>query len=127
MKEIKNIRKEVHNNKMKDFTYVAAVLKVYDGDTITVDLDLGFNILFKTKLRLYGINAPEMRGKEKKQGTRSRDWLRRKILGKFILVYTFKDKKGKYGRYLAKIYMPKKLTTVNSEMVNKGYAKEAKY
>ena len=48
------------------YEYCAKVVSVYDGDTITVDIDLGFGIVLKKqKLRLLGINTPEVRGAEK--------------------------------------------------------------
>ena len=47
------------------YEYRATVISVYDGDTITVDIDLGFGIVLrKQKLRLYGLNTPEVRGAE---------------------------------------------------------------
>ena len=55
------------------------VLRVYDGDTITVELDLGFGVYKKEKLRFAEINAPELRGEERPEGLKSRDWLKAKI------------------------------------------------
>ena len=50
------------------YEYRAFVRKVYDGDTITVDIDLGFEVMLKNqKLRLYGINTPEVRGESREQ------------------------------------------------------------
>jgi len=83
------------------YTYQAHVTKVHDGDTLTCDIDLGFNILYKDqKIRLYGINAPEIIGPTKPQGTASRDALRELVLDKDIIIATRKDDKEKYGRYL---------------------------
>ena len=62
------------------YEYRAYVSRVYDGDTITVDIDLGFGIVFKSqKIRLVRINAPEIRGDERQTGLVSRDALRDKI------------------------------------------------
>ena len=60
-------------------------------------------MLKKQTLRLYGINTPEVRGESKEEGKRVRDILRQRILGKIITIKTKKDKKGKYGRWLATI------------------------
>lgn len=88
------------------YIYKAYVTDVYDGDTITCIIDCGFNIgMQKTKIRLYGINTPELRGEDREIGLYVRDELRKKILNKHILLKTIKDKKGKYGRYLGKIYI----------------------
>lgn len=112
------------------FRYKAKVLDVYDGDSITILLDAGFKIFIKEKLRLFGINAPEIRGKERKQGLVSRDWIRDKILGKEIIVETFKNDKrkyGKYGRFLALIFLPDEEESINRQMVNLGLAKRVDY
>lgn len=88
------------------YHYNAIVTSVYDGDTCTVDIDLGLHTWIKAeKLRLFRINAPEIRGRERKKGLKSRDALRNLILGKKVLIETIKDRKGKYGRYLAEIWM----------------------
>lgn len=56
------------------YVYQIKVTDVYDGDTITCDINLGFNLdLKQQKIRLYGINAPERRGHEKEQGMNSRN------------------------------------------------------
>lgn len=89
------------------FTFRAVVVSVYDADTITVDVDLGFHQKSEEiKLRLFGINAPEVRGSEKVEGRVSRDWLREQILGKGVVIRTYKDGrgKGKYGRWLADVF-----------------------
>lgn len=108
------------------YTYKAHITQVYDGDTVTVDIDLGLNVWIRNeKVRLYGINAPELRGKERPQGLPSRDHLRELILDKDVIIETIKDKKGKYGRYLGIIMLGK--VNINEKMVEDGFAKHAKY
>jgi len=113
------------------YVYKARVTAVYDADTITVDVDLGFHAwLRKVKVRLYGIDAPEMRGVERPDGLVSRDWMRREILGKDIVMRTYKDGtgKGKYGRWLAEIYRAESdAVSLNQELVSKGLADPASY
>lgn len=83
-------------------TYAAAITDVYDGDTVTADIDLGLGVfLGGQKLRLYGVDAPEIRGAEKVAGAASRDWLRSRILGKFVTIKSIGDQREKYGRWLA--------------------------
>ena len=93
------------------YIYKAYVTDVYDGDTITCIIDCGFNLgIQKTKIRLYGINTPELRGEDRDIGLFVRDELRKKILHKHVFLKTIKDKTGKYGRFLGKIYVEKENT-----------------
>lgn len=112
------------------YQYKAFVTSVYDGDTCTVDIDLGLHIWARSeKIRLLRINAPEIRGKGRKKGLRSRDFLRELIMDKEIIIGTFKDKKGKYGRYLGEIWLPLEgeILNVNDLLVEEGYAEYKKY
>jgi len=112
------------------YFYKAIVKKVYDGDTCTVDIDLGLGIwAHNIKIRFYRINAPEMRGKEKEQGKKSRDFLRSKIDKKDIILQTIDDGKGKYGRYLAEIWLYEdgEKININDLMVTEGYAEYKDY
>lgn len=114
----------------KLYHYGAHVVSVYDGDTIRVDIDLGCNVWIKNEpLRLYGINAPEVRGPQRSDGLLSAQYLRDMINGKDIFIESIKDKKGKYGRYLAKIWLENEDKTwldVNQKLINDGFA-EAKF
>ena len=112
------------------FEYKALVTSVYDADTITVDIDLGFHIWAKAeKIRLVGINAPEVRGEERPDGLISRDWLRERILGKEIILKTQKagSAKGKYGRWLGEILLPDETVSLNRQLVDQGLAQPAYY
>ena len=107
------------------YEYRALVRKVYDGDTVTVDIDLGFDVVLKgQKIRLLKINAPEVRGKERPEGLKSRDALRKKIGNKWIKIKTQKDKKGKYGRWLGELWIEDEC--VNDWLITEGYAGEYK-
>lgn len=108
------------------YYYSAKVTKVYDGDTITCDVDLGFDInMSNQKIRLYGIDAPELRGPKRTFGIVSRDSLRKWILGKDIELQTIQDKKGKYGRYLGIIYIEGE--NINDKLVSLNLAERANY
>ncbi len=103
------------------YKYRAKVIKVIDGDTIDVDIDLGFfTVLHMQRIRLYGIDAPEIRGAERFMGLESKAWLKHKIEGREIELVTFKDSKGKYGRWLGVVYF--KNRNINELMVNKELA-----
>ena len=107
---------------MSLYHYKAKVTKVYDGDTITVDIDLGFFIWTKDQtIRLTGINTPEIRGEERPEGLISADALRLRILNKEVILATQKDSKGKYGRWLATVYLDGE--NINQWLLDEGYAK----
>jgi micrococcal nuclease len=92
------------------YFYKAKITDVYDADTVTADVDLGFYVwLHEQKFRLYGINATEVKGEKKKAGKKCRDMLAAQISGKEVLIQSIKnpkekDKKEKYGRWLAVIW-----------------------
>jgi micrococcal nuclease len=113
------------------FQYAANVLRVIDGDTIDVDLDLGFRVRFETQLRLKGLNTPETRGPTREAGLRSKAYVEQALpVGALIIVHTFKVEK--YGRYLARvIYAPGAKTRdeilanphdLNRELLDRGLA-----
>ena len=103
------------------YEYRAFVRKVYDGDTVTVDIDLGFGTVLKNqKIRLLGINAPEIRGESREEGLKSRDFLREKIGSKWVVIKTKKDKRGKYGRWLGEIFLEE--CNVNQLMIKESKA-----
>jgi len=107
------------------YEYKGFVRKVYDGDTITVDIDLGFDVILKNqKIRLARINTPEIRGKERSEGLKSRDALRNKIGSKWIKLKTYQDKKGKWGRWIGEIWI--KDECVNDWLLSEGLAIEYK-
>jgi len=111
------------------YRYRAIVTNVYDGDTITVNIDLGFSIwMFDQKLRLFGIDTPELRGEEREEGLVVRDYVREKIpVGSDIIIETVKDKTGKYGRYLATVFYYNALydgsINLNEELLKNKMAK----
>lgn len=103
------------------YNYKAKIIAVYDGDTVTALVDLGFLHFQEMKLRLYGIDTPELRGSEKVQGKIVRDIVREKILDKEVTIKSYKDKQGKYGRYLATIITEEGLD-LNQWLVDNGHA-----
>ena len=104
---------------------VQDIVKIYDGDTITVNIDLGFNIVTKRTFRLWGIDTPEVRGEEREDGLVARDWLRQRLYlayetDKTITIKTIKDKKGKYGRWLGIVYIDD--ININEQLMFEGFA-----
>ncbi len=116
----------------KCYYYRGHVASVYDGDTCHVDIDLGFGIWKKKEtLRLNRINAPELRGESKIAGRASRDYMRELILDKDVMIQTIQDTKGKYGRYLAEIWIFDALNqqwqNANDLLVASGHAEYKEY
>ena len=108
------------------YYYDAIVTGVYDGDSITADIDLGLGVWLKgQKLRLIGIDTPEMRGAEKEAGKVARDFVRSILLGdgaNKVVIKTYKDKSGKFGRWLAVVYYGESLRNLNDELIKRGLA-----
>jgi len=101
------------------FEYKCEIISVIDGDTLDLDIDLGFGIHNVTRVRLAHINAPE---KSTPEGVAARFALVNKIndliaSGDSFLCRTEKDKKEKYGRYLATIVSFKSLESLNNFML----------
>ena len=107
--------------------FVKEVTKVVDGDTIDVIIDLGFSILFSSRVRLAGIDTPESRTTdkyEKELGLECKKYLSDRVkAAKSIVIRTEKlDSSEKYGRILAWLYLDGETTSVNNQMINLGYA-----
>jgi micrococcal nuclease len=109
--------------------YVKEVTNIVDGDTIDVIMDLGFDIHFKSRVRLAGIDTPESRTRdldEKKLGLEAKHYLETKINeAESVVIRTEKsNSSGKFGRVLGWIHLDHNEKSVNQEMVEKGYAWE---
>jgi len=88
------------------YSYRAHVVKVVDADTIDVDIDVGFNILVRKRLRLYGVNAWETRGSERNLGLEAKNYVVSMIArAETVIVQTLMDAEGKYGRLLAWVFV----------------------
>ena len=119
------------------YTYKAKVKRVVDGDTLVVDIDLGMHTwLHDEKIRLYGINTPEIYGVKKdseeyKKGLLASDFVKELIpSGLEVTICTYRDKKEKYGRYLADLTFinPDGVqVSLNELLVDEGLAERVKY
>jgi micrococcal nuclease len=107
--------------------YVRKVENVVDGDTIDVLIDLGFDILFQSRVRLAGIDTPESRTKDLKEkalGLESKEYLKKHLKdAKSVVIKTEKmDSSEKYGRILGWVYVDGNTVSLNDMMINDGYA-----
>lgn len=106
---------------------VKNITKVVDGDTIDVDIDLGFNISYSQRVRLAGIDTPESRTSDKAEkilGLESKEYLKSKLKdAKLIVIKTEKpDSSEKYGRILGWLYVNGDTISINDQMIEDGYA-----
>ena len=110
------------------YQYKAKILKVLDGDTVDIDLDLGFNIvLANQRVRMSGIDTPESRTTdkiEKALGLEAKAFLKSAIdSAKTVVIKTEKmDSSEKYGRILGWVFLDGSETSINEEMIKAGHA-----
>ena len=104
---------------------IKKIKRIIDGDTIDIDIDLGFNLTISHRVRLKGINAAETRTKdlkEKAEGIKARLWLEKELArqGEWIIET---HKEDKYGRILGTLYLVGDSVTVNEKMLTEGIVK----
>lgn len=109
------------------YEYKAIVKRVIDGDTIVLDIDLGFSTWIRDEhFRLAGINTPELRSKvkeEKELAEKAKKRLEALCpVGSKQIITTAKAK-DKYGRYLAVIHQGNNIFTINRTLIDEGLAK----
>ena len=107
------------------YEYACTVKRVVDGDTIDVILDLGFSVSYESRVRLYGIDTPESRTRnkdEKARGKLASAFLSKAIeLADQVVIRTeLKDSRGKFGRVLGTVICDGE--DVNQGMVDGGFA-----
>ena len=106
------------------YEYKCKLVKVVDGDTIDIDIDLGFGVwLQKQRIRLYGIDTPESRtsdATEKIYGMAAKEFLTKWTNSGGLTIKTHKDAKGKFGRILGEIWCFN--TNVNEKLVEENHA-----
>jgi micrococcal nuclease len=107
--------------------FVKEVKNVVDGDTIDVIIDLGFDILFSSRVRLAGIDTPESRTTDKVEkalGLESKEYLKKHLKdAKSVVIKTEKmNSTEKFGRILGWIYVNGNTESLNDKMINDGYA-----
>jgi|TARA_B000000557_G_C20753487_1_gene434063 micrococcal nuclease len=111
------------------YTYKAKLMRVVDGDTVDAEIDLGFGVFMKQRIRLYGINTPESRTRdleEKERGLAAKARLT-ELLGKEFIVETILNKRGKFGRILGTLHVNKddgSTQNINQTLVEEGHAVE---
>ena len=113
------------------FEYYAKLNRVVDGDTIDVEIDLGFGIWHKARVRMMGIDTPESRTRnleEKALGLASKARLKELLTGRRTKLETSKEGKGKFGRVLATVWTSDKkglaeFININEALIEEGHAR----
>ncbi len=111
------------------YVYNCKVDRIIDGDTVDLFIDLGFNVVLHERIRLYGINAPEVRTKdleEKERGLQAKAYLYNWLDSNPIQVETVKGR-GKYDRWLGTLYAIRDdglRININEQMILDGHAVE---
>ena len=106
---------------------VKKLLNVVDGDTIDVDIDLGFDISLMKRVRMAGIDTPESRTSdkfEKTLGLEAKEYLKKHIKDATTIVIKTElpDSSEKYGRILGWVYVDGGTKSINETMIEDGYA-----
>ena len=110
------------------YEYPCKVVHIVDGDTVDVDIDLGFGIwMHKERIRLYGIDTPESRTRdleEKKYGLAAKKFLTGMLDDAQIILKTYKDAEGKFGRILGELWRTTNYAdkSINEYMIEKHHA-----
>lgn len=113
------------------FQYAAKVVRVVDGDTMYLDVDLGFYVRMMLDIRLKGVNTPEIRGASRQAGLEAKAYVEKALpVGSLVVVNTYKVER--FGRYLADVYYRPGAATrdeilaqpqhLNQELLDKGLA-----
>ena len=128
-RKTKEILKENRISKDQRWIFSPVSWRVYDGDTILdLVLDLGFGVRIEIKTRLLGINAPEVRGSEKKKGLETKLFLGHAMDEAFLrksLRVESHNKSGKFGRWLVTVWDGD--VNLNKLMVENGLAEFKDY
>jgi micrococcal nuclease len=104
------------------YEYKARVVRVLDGDTMDVSIDLGFDVWVYQRVRLLGINTAE---KNTDLGKRTIEYVRNLCpLGCNVILKSEKAEREKFGRYLARVYFPESKECLNDILIQKGWAVE---
>ena len=110
-----------------NYRYRAKLNRVVDGDTIDVVIDLGFYVELRERLRLEGLNTPEIYrvkkdSEEYKRGIKAKEYVEQRLNenGNEMVIET--EKRGKWRRWIAAVHLRDSSKTLNDELIEKGLA-----
>ncbi len=105
------------------YTYRAVITNVVDGDTVDANVDLGFSARLMMRLRLKGVDTPEIVGPDRAAALTAKEWMADALSGEQVIIETTKDRSGrdrrdKWNRYLAVIWLNG--ANINEELIKQG-------
>lgn len=110
------------------YSYKGVIHRVVDGDTYDVILDLGFSIAYKIRVRLRGVDTPEIFGdRASEEGKIASNYVKTILEGKRVQVHTYKNAPNTFNRWEADVFLEEKIDNTENlaeHLVNKGYAKK---
>ena len=109
------------------YTYQCNIIRVIDGNTVDANIDLGFNVTIRQRIKLYGVNVSDIRSADEKvrqQAIASKEKLA-ELLGNEFVCETLVNKRGKAGRVMGKLTINNadgSKVDINQQLIDKGYA-----
>jgi len=109
---------------MSDLRNRAKLVRVIDGDTLELKIDLGWELTLRTKVRLADIDTPELKGKTRKEGLKAKNFVKEWFKGLSNQCFVELMGKGKFGRWIVFVY-PKEESkkSLNETLVERGLAR----
>ena len=106
------------------YVYRTRVIRVIDGDSMVLEIDLGCHVAITRAVRLVGIDTPEVVGATREAGIAAREWAREWLFDTRLVVETRLDANDKFGRLLATIWRAGDPVSLNAGLVAAGHARE---
>lgn len=105
------------------YCYRADVIRIVDGDTLRVNVDLGDDVLLRNKaVRLIGVDTPEIRGLEKEQGDQWTEWVRGWLQTNGWEVFLHSRERDSFGRWLGVVWSQASKNCLNDDLLSAGSA-----
>lgn len=108
------------------YTYTAKLLSVIDGNTVDAEIDLGFNVVIKQRIKLFGVDTDNLHSPDVEAKIRAVESKAKliELLPKEFVVETILNKRGKFGRVMGQIYVKDadKLVSINEQLIAQGVA-----
>lgn len=111
------------------YTYQCTTIRVIDGNTVDAEIDLGFNVTIRQRIKLYGVNVADIRSNDettRNNAVASKNKLA-ELLGQEFICETIMNKRGKAGRTMGKVYTldyTGSKVDVNQQLIDEGYAEK---